>query len=239
MSKEDVIRFLEVNRNDFTLDSNGLHWITDGSADETKNAEFQIWPQEGIKNDIADVKVHKVIIYYSLIKPETFRFYNVKKMESVFPESTFFSHFECASNDFPVRILSGATKWLLAMTAEKEKPWREQDTLPGGRTLSTNGMEYDWSEKYFITLIPFKFDPKGKPLIFGENLIIQASSSAFDFNKFLEPVDKNKDLFGPDARIWNEFNCYLPSLEYIGFRSELDSGINATIHDIYITGTKK
>lgn len=244
MTKEDVKKFFEVNRYDFTVDSEGLHWIVDGSLPDTINSEFLIWPLRGIKYDIANLNIQKVIIYFSLVKPETYRFYDVKESKTVFPESTFFYHFECKGNSYDVRILSGATTWILAKDTYQNSSWAELESLPKDAKQFSDGLSKtadsdEWSEKYVITVIPFNYDSKDNRFILGETLIRYASSSPIDFSYSYTSEKNILDYFPNDRLTWNGFDCFIPSLKYIGFRSEYESGINATIHDMYIIGEIK
>lgn len=246
MTKEEVKKYFEVNRNDFTLNAEGLHWVIDGKNANAQNAEFTLWPLAGIKNDITDVNISKVVIYFSLSKTETYHYYDdIKNSVATFPESTFFSHFECSSPIYPIRILSGANKtWLHSINDDSENPWGIIRTLPDYVRLSSGGSGnadsyYDWEKRYFIALIPFKYDTKNRPWIKDEYLFLQVSNTSFDFADYMKPVDNNIDLFDSDAWKWKGFDCLYPKLRYIGFRSEIDSGINATIHNIYILGKIK
>lgn len=246
MTKEEVKRYLEVNRNDFTVDSEGLHWVVDGKNTNTQNAELTLWPKKGIKNNIANINITKVVIYFSLIKPESYQYFDIiQNPDATFPESTFFSQFECSGPIYPIRILSGANKtWLHSINVDENNPWWPVRSLPEYVRLSSEGSDeiaayFDWEHRYFITLIPFKYDTKGRPWIKDEYLFVQASNMPFDFSDFITPVDNNNDLFDSDAWKWKGFDCLYPELNYIGFRSEMDSGINATIHSIYILGRVK
>lgn len=266
MSEGEVSDYFEVNTKayigknpreivdgeyDYSIDSNGLHWNVERTNDENKHVELTIWPRKDITNSISNVNINKIIVYYSLKEQEkdsdTEQLYGLGNSEHIFYESNMYFHFSCFGKwngnnvKFPARVLAGANKWLLSVDYQNDKDNEDQEinnTWTRLETISEKEYKNNWNERFFIALIPFEFDVNYRdPRILGLDLLLRDSDKPITFS--IDSESPEKEIITPTTRKWNNFNCLYPHLEYIGFWSELDSGIQATIHDIYILGTTK
>lgn len=229
MSEYDVEKYLEINRSDYEASENGLIWKIN-----KQEAELTIWPRKDILYSIDEVNISKIMVHYSMQKPEIDAD-DDENLEVIFSESNMFFDFRCekdAKSSYPARISAGAKYWLLSIDFENKNIFYIQSKLAELRTS-------DLGEMYFIELFPFKTNDEGIQDIYHEKIFLVEENSPFDLQKYINAFDNNKNIFPNYAHYWEGFDCYSPILDEIGFRSELESGIDATLLDIYIVGTKK
>ena len=226
MSVFDVKRFFETSSSNFEVSENGLTWTTGG-----QQSESWIKPDPSIVNSIDDLRITNIMVYFSLHKTDNDNYQET--YDNYFPESNMFIDFLCENGPesyIVARVSTGATKWRLSIDFEQDKRWDRPDSLA---TLE------DESEMYYIELFPYNTSSRGEQSFYGKEILLDFDDSPLDFSRYISGLDQKQPNFSSSAKAWNNFDCSNPKFDKIGFWAKLQGGINVTIKDLYIVGTKK
>ncbi|NLJ49575.1 MAG: hypothetical protein GX428_08330 [Candidatus Atribacteria bacterium] len=226
MSVFDVKRFFETSGADFLVSENGLTWTTGG-----QQSESWIRPDPSIVNSIDDLRITNIMVYFSLHKTDNDNYQETH--DNFFPESNMFIDFLCETGPesyIVARVSTGATKWRLSIDFEHDKQWDRPDNLA---TLE------DESEMYYIELFSYNTSSRGEQSFYEKQILLEYDDSPLDFSRYISGLDQKQPNFSSSAKAWNNFDCSNPKFDKIGFWAKLQGGINVTIKDLYIVGTKK
>lgn len=242
MSNEVVTNYFTISNGDYKINENGLTWNTDDPecCPDWRGYQTTIKFKGNVPYNVNEINIEELLVYFSLNKPDDFAY--VKDMDDAFfNESNFFYLFTCQNKEEPldVKFTVGATTWQKAVSCDKDGVCSEDriglNNDPDVRRNTDRRAK--WETKYFVVVIPIGYD-EGTAEIFGEKLMLYSSEEPFSI---MNAIDGPEVLSagGSNPAEHDTFNCYSPKFGYFGIWNEWDTGINITIHDIYVNGHQK